>query len=119
MKVVKNNLPFYVIMGLLGLIAFLYLLLRIMWKKSRGKRVLVPLRDYVSKHDNTVPLTRIISVIGYEYDNPNLTIVDVAAKCNLSEAEIANCLEEEFGLNFMEYHDRVRIENRRNKGLVQ
>lgn len=115
----SEHIPYYIIMGLIGLIGILYLWIRVLWVKSANKHILVPLREFSASADYGNPLTRIISIIGEEYHKPSLTINEVADKSYITVAEVEKLIYEGYGINFSQYLAHVRDENNRQRVAPQ
>lgn len=51
------------------------------------------------------------TVIGMHFNNPGLSLKDVAKECSMAERDIAPCLKKHTGLSFKQYLNKIRVDN--------
>lgn len=107
-----NNREALNLMLSVGFIWALLTITFILWKNRVKAPVLVPLKELLAKDNQSMEkVTIVISTIGNEFDNPNLSLGRVAQLCLMQETEISQTIKEAFNLSFKQYLNRVRMEH--------
>jgi AraC-like DNA-binding protein len=109
-KLLKKNRSLYLIMLTLLIGAILDLWLRKRWKEGLKKRLVVPLKDLKINTMSISHIDRVISVIGEECVDSELTVFKVGQQCKISELDVSKSIKNRFKLSFKQYLNTVRME---------